>query len=173
VVERPLNLRADLVIRNPDEDDHRALVGRLGAWWAERPLDLPRLWLRHFAGTSWVAATPDGSFAGLAVGFASQDRADTGVLLAVAVAPAYRRQGLGRELVGRVERSLRDAGATRAEAVIWPGNRVAIRFVEAVGYEPIPESRATPLYGVPALADYDGIGEDRAVYVRELSPAAG
>jgi hypothetical protein len=72
--------------------------------------------------------------------------------------------------VEAVVAALREAGVGAVESVVWPGNRVGIRFLERLGFAPVPESLATPLYGVPALADYDGDGEDRAVMVLRQRP---
>jgi ribosomal protein S18 acetylase RimI-like enzyme len=176
VVERPLTQPVAVSFREATEADHARLARLVHQWWDERPPRIERFWMRHFSPTTLVGEAPDGRPVALAIGFRGSDsggRQAAGVLHLVAVAPALRRRGIGRAIVAAVEARLVAAGATRVEAVVWPGNRVGVRFLEGLGYQPIEESRATPLYGVPAIANYDGEGEDRAVFERSLIEAAG
>ena len=158
----------DLAIREATEADHVRLAGLVREWWDERPPRLERLWFRYFPGTTLVAETADGRLRGLVIAFVSGHDPLRGVLHLVVVAPDVRRRGVGRRLVAAVEERLAAAGVTSVEAVFWPGNRIAVRFVEALGYEPLPETRATPRYGIPAIPDFDGDGEDRAIFARGL-----
>jgi ribosomal protein S18 acetylase RimI-like enzyme len=171
VVERALSSPIAVAFRQPTEADHARYARLAREWWDDRPPRIERFWMRHFGPTTLLAEAPDGRPLGLAIGFrgsASSEPAGRGVLHLVAVAPGVRRRGIGRALAAAVEERLVAAGATSVEAVVWPGNRVGVRFLEALGFEPIPESRSTPLFGVPAIANYDGEGEDRSVLVREL-----
>jgi hypothetical protein len=72
-------------------------------------------------------------------------------------------------MVTALEARLAADGVLEVEAEVWPGNRPGVRFFEALGYAPIPESLATPLYGIPAIVDYDGPDEDRSVFVHDLA----
>jgi ribosomal protein S18 acetylase RimI-like enzyme len=173
VVERPLTRPPDLTFRPATEADHARCSRLLREWWDERPPRLDRLWFRHFAATTLIGETADGRPAALVAAFPSASLPGHGVLLAVAVAPSMRRQGIGRAAVEATVAALREAGVGAVEAAVWPGNRIGIRFLEGLGFAFVPESLATPLYGVPALADYDGDGEDRAVMTLRLPPAAG
>ena len=69
-----------LVFRRPSEDDHARVVAAIDEWWGGRRLRdlLPRLWLQHFNGTSWIAEDPDGRLRGFVVAFLSQDDPATG-----------------------------------------------------------------------------------------------
>ena len=48
--------------RRPMEADYPAISRVIDDWWGERKMDvlLPRLWLQHFTGTSWLAEAADG-----------------------------------------------------------------------------------------------------------------
>ncbi len=157
-----------ITIREATEADHARLAGLVREWWDERPPRLDRLWFRYFPGTTLVAQAADGRLRALAIGFAGGRDRERGVLLLAVVAPDARRRGLGRAIVTAVEERLAAAGVTTVEAVFWPGNRIAVRFAEALGYEALPETRATPRYGIPAVPDFDGDGEDRAIFTRTL-----
>ena len=167
MVERALSDAAAIRLRAVREDDHRTFTRLVDEWWGERRPRVPRLWFRHFAGLGWIAERADGRDVGIALGGLGHDRPALGLLVVVAVAPYVRRQGIGRSLVDAVGGSLRSAGAGTVEATVWPGNRVGVRFLEGLGFAASPEA-TVPLYGVPAVADFDGEGEDRAVFERRL-----
>jgi ribosomal protein S18 acetylase RimI-like enzyme len=169
-VSRPETSAAVFHFRRPTEADHRAVVSVVDEWWAGRHLRhlLPRLWLRHFCGTSWIAETSDGRLAGFLVGFVSPDRSDEAYVHMVATNPNLRRHGLGRQLYVRFADDVRARGVRQVLAVTWPGNRVSIAFHRALGFEVDDGPGTTMIYGTPAHPDYDDDGEDRVVFRREL-----
>ena len=160
----------DVRFRRPTEDDYPTIVAVIDDWWGERRTadQLPRLWLRHFAGTSWLAEDGAAKLAGFLVGFVSPDDPSTAVCHLVGVAPSRRRQGLGRSLYERFAEEARQAGAQRLEAVVWPGDPIAVRFHRALGFEARTGTGSQRLYGTPAFADYDFGRLDRAVFERAL-----
>jgi len=159
--------------RSPVEADYPGIAAVVDDWWDGRVLQglLPRLWFRHFAGTSWLAETdgPDGAprVAGFLVGFISPQDPGVGVVQAVGVDPNRRRLGIGRALVEHFVEYLRTAGASTIEALTWPDNRRALRFLAALGFEPDAGTGSRPLYGVPAFEGYDFGTEDRARFLRK------
>jgi RimJ/RimL family protein N-acetyltransferase len=56
----------------------------------------------------------------------------------------------------------------RVMAITWPGNRVSVAFHRSIGFRVVEGPGTQRLYGSPAFPDYDGDGEDRVVFVREL-----
>ena len=86
--------------RRPVEADHRFLVDRVDHWWGGRKIHplLPRLWLRHFSGTSWIAEETSGTIVGFLVGFISPDHPDRAYAHMIATDPNHRGAGLGRAL---------------------------------------------------------------------------
>ena len=126
--EDPADL-GDLTFRRPTEADHPRVVDVIDHWWGERRMRhmLPRLWLEHFSGTSWIVEREDGRLAGFVVAFVSQDHPDTGYVHMIAAEPNRRRRGLGRALYERAFADLAARGARRVEAVTWPGNRTSDR----------------------------------------------
>ena len=168
MVERPLSDPPAIRLRAAREADHSTFSRLIDDWWGERRPKTPRLWFRHFAGLSWIAErTADERPVGIGIGGRGHDRPSVGLLVLVAVAPYVRRQGIGRSLVDAVAGSLHSSGSDTIEATVWPGNRVGVRFLEGLGFMASPES-SEPLYGIPAIADFDGEGEDRAVFVRAM-----
>ena len=160
----------ELHYRRPTPNDYPQVHGVVDEWWGGRRLRhlLPRLWLEHFHGTSWLAETADGGLAGFLVGFVSQDDPSTAYVHMVASDPNRRRQGIGSVLYARFFADARARGAVRVTAVTWPGNRASIGFHQAVGFRVDDGPGTQPLYGTPAHVDHDGEGEDRVVFLLDL-----
>jgi GNAT superfamily N-acetyltransferase len=164
---------AGIRLRRPVEADHPGIVSLVDQWWGGRRIHdlLPRLWFQHFTGTSWIAETVDGRLAGFLVGFISPDDPETGYVHMIAADPNRRLAGLGRALYDAFIDDVAGRGVCRVKAITWPGNRVSVGFHTALGFRIDDGPGTQRLYGTPAYADYDGEGEDRVVFVRELVPA--
>ncbi len=95
-----------------------------------------------------VFVTADPSHQGFVLARVVVDEAE---LLTIAVDPAARGQGLGRNLVARFEERARVAGAVRAYLEVGENNRAARALYAACGYD---ESGRRPGYyrrkGAPA-----------------------
>lgn len=161
---------ADFGFRRPTEADYPSIVRVIDDWWGGRKMDvlLPRLWLQHFTGTSWLAETADGRLAGFLVGFLSPDQADVAYCRMIATNPNHRHRGLGRALYERFFADARADGRRAVRAVTWPGNRASIAFHRALGFEVEAGPGSRNLYGTPSQAAYDFDREDRTILVREL-----
>ena len=61
-----------------------------------------------------------------------------GWLYYVAVAPALRRQGIGRMLVEAAEAWLKERGVPKAHLMVRETNHQVAAFYERIGYEPMP-----------------------------------
>jgi ribosomal protein S18 acetylase RimI-like enzyme len=129
---------------------------------------LPRLWFQHFTGTSWIAEDDRGTLAGFIIAFISQDDPTTGYVHMVAADPNRRRAGIGRSLYQRVFDDLASRGIHRVTAITWPGNRQSVAFHRAIGFRVDDGPGTQNLYGTPAYADYDGDGDDRVVFIRDI-----
>ena len=163
-------MSGDFTFRRPVEADHAFLVGQVDEWWGGRRLHqlLPRLWLQHFTGTSWVVEAANGVPIGFLVGFVSPDHPEQAYIHMVATSPNHRRDGLGRALYERFFEDMRAGGIRRVMAVTWPGNRISVGFHRAMGFTPDEGTGTQRLYGTPAYPDYDAEGDDRVVFSRDL-----
>ena len=160
----------EVTFRRPTEADYPSIVRVLDDWWGGRSMTslLPRMWLQHFTGTSWLAEIGDGRLAGFLIGFMSPDHADTAYCKLIATNPNLRLHGLGRALYERFFDDARADGRTRVMAITWPANRVSLGFHRAMGFEVQADNDSQNLYGTPAYAGYDFEREDRAVLVRSI-----
>ena len=155
--------------RRPVEADQPVLVELVDDWWGRRMQgQLPRLWFRHFTGTSLVAESPGGSIDGFVVGFVSPDHPDQAYLHLIGVAPGKRRRGLGRALVERFGAVAAERGATRLSTIAWPGDPVALEFLRATGFEVETQPGLQRLYGTPAHTDWDRQGDDQVMLTRPI-----
>lgn len=163
-------MSSEFRFRRPVEVDHARLVGQVDEWWGGRKLHqlLPRLWLQHFTGTSWMVEDAKGSPIGFLVGFISPDHPDQAYIHMVATSPNHRGAGLGRALYERFFEDVKARGVRRVTAITWPGNRVSVGFHRAMGFTPFDGPGTQRLYGTPAYPDYDAEGDDRVVFSREL-----
>lgn len=161
---------AALVFRRPVAADHARIAEVMDEWWGGRRMRalLPRLWLEHFTGTSWIAEDPDGRLRGFLVAFLGQDDPETGYVHLIAADPNRRHAGIGRALYERAFADLAAHGARRVTAVTWPGNRTSVAFHRAMGFRVDDGPGTQPIYGTPAHPDHDGPGEDRVVFLRDL-----
>lgn len=161
---------ATLRFRRPTEADYPTIVRVIDDWWGGRRMDvlLPRLWLQHFTGTSWLAETEEGRLAGFLIGFHSPDQAGVAYCRLMATDPNLRLRGVGRALYERFFADARGADRHQVRAVTWPGNRGAIAFHEALGFEIEAGPGSQNLYGTPSQPAYDFDREDRTILVRSI-----
>ncbi len=161
----------ELRFRRPTADDHARVVAVVDEWWGGRRMRalLPRLWFEHFSGTSWIAEDEAGRLAGFVVAFLSPDHPGTGYIHMVASDPNRRGSGIGRALYERAFADLAAAGARAVRANTWPGNRTSVAFHRSMGFRVDDGPGTASVYGTPSHVDHDGEGEDRVVFIRDLS----
>jgi GNAT superfamily N-acetyltransferase len=161
---------AGITFRRPTEADYPAITRVIDDWWDGRKLDqlLPRLWLQHFTGTSWLAEDERGRLAGFLVGFLSPDQADVAYCHMVATNPNNRRRGVGRALYERFFADARGGGRSRVVAITWPANRASLGFHRALGFEIDDGPGTQKLYGAAARPGYDFDREDRTIMHRSI-----
>jgi ribosomal protein S18 acetylase RimI-like enzyme len=149
----------DTVVRHAQPSDYGRVIQHLNAWWGGREMApmLPNLFFVHFEGTSFVAEREDGSIAGFLCGFLSQTKADEAYVHFIGVAPDQRGSGLGRDLYERFFAVARENGRALVRCVTSPANETSIAFHKALGFELERVAK-----------DYDGPGEDRVVFAKQL-----
>ncbi|TWF74412.1 L-amino acid N-acyltransferase YncA [Pseudonocardia hierapolitana] len=164
-------------VRQARVEDHRAIVERVQSWWAdsrtptqawELSLLLPKLFLQHFARTSLVVEDDSGIRAFL-VGFHSADAADEAYIHFVGVDPQLRGTGTARSLYTTFFAQAAKEGRRTVRAITSPTNTGSIAFHRAMGFTVEPGDREVD--GVSVHSDYDGPGQHRVCFRRELEPA--
>lgn len=149
------------------ETDHGPVVSVVDGWWGGRPVaeKLPRLFFRHFGGTSFVAEE-GGELVAFLVGFVSQGVAGEAYVHFVGVHPGYRGRGIGRRLYGVFFEEARHRGCDTVRCITSPANRWSIAFHAQMGFEILAGNREVD--GVSIHANYDGDGKDKVVFSKRL-----
>ncbi|MFC0600380.1 GNAT family N-acetyltransferase [Streptomyces palmae] len=162
-------------LRHPTEADHARLQVALTEWWGglggevgsmQRRLMVPRLFLQHFADTSFWVEDADGSLQAFLIGFLSQTDPRTAYIHYVGVHPERRRSGLGSALYHRFFALVQEHGRDRVRCLTGPNNLNSIAYHQRMGFRVEPGERTED--GVPVQPDYDGPGLDRVTFVRDL-----
>ena len=162
------------IIRQPRPDDHATLIAAIREWWGdsrtpaeahELSRQLPKLFLKHFAGTSLLMEGDDG-VEGFLIGFHSADHADESYIHVIGVHPERRKDGVARQLYEHFFAEAAAAGRARVRAITSPGNKGSIAFHRSMGFT--LEDGDHTVDGIPVHIDYDGPGEDRVSFQRPL-----
>lgn len=153
--------------RTVTRDDYAPIIAVVDAWWGGRPMAamLPKLFFEHFADTSLIAEA-DGEPVGFLIGFLSPALPSEAYIHFAGVHPDHRQRGVGRALYERFFQMAGEAGRRRVRCVTSPINTASVAFHRAMGFD-----AGGPAVGddeVPIHKDYDGPGEDRVLFVREL-----
>ncbi|GFE14826.1 hypothetical protein Sgleb_28730 [Streptomyces glebosus] len=169
-------LPGQLTLRRPAPADHARLRPALADWWdglggeagaRQRQSLVPRLWLQHFADTSFLVERPDRTLHAFLIGFLSQTDPRTAYIHFAGVCPEGRGEGMGSTLYDRFFTLARAAGRSQVRCITSPNNRNSIAYHTRMGFRLEPGDRIDD-DGVPVHGDYDGPGLDRVCFVREL-----
>ena len=162
---RPVTTEARIRPLRPS--DFAPVIAVIDEWWGGRTMApmLPRLFFDHFTDTSF-AADRDGALAGFLVAFVSQSQPGTAYIHFVGVDPGERGHGVGRRLYGTFFDAVRARGCTRVRAVTSPVNTGSVAFHRRMGFRLEPGD--VQVHGNPVTAGYDGPGQDRVRFVRDL-----
>lgn len=104
-----------------------------------------------------IVAESDGQVVGFVLGLRPSRRG--GHVITLDVAASARRRGLGRRLLGELERRFRAGGVGRVALEVAVVNAAAIAFYEGLGYRK-----------VASLAGYYGRGRDAWKMAKTLGP---
>jgi len=145
-----------LTWRRPVSADHARIMAVIDNWWGGRSMQamVPRLFLDHFSGTSYVVEDADGGLAAFIIAFASPDDPETTYVHFIGVDPARRGRGLGRELYARISAEAVERGCSRLKAVTSPVNTASQAFHRSIGFEvgdPVPDYDAPDEPRIPLL----------------------
>ena len=158
---------AEARIRPLRPSDHAPVIAVIDEWWGGRPMAgmLPRLFFDHFTDTSF-AADRDGALAGFLVGFVSQSQPGDAYIHFVGVHPGERGHGLGRRLYGTFFDAVQARGCRRVRAITSPVNTGSVAFHRRMGFRLEPGDAQVD--GIPVATGYDGPGQDRVRFVKDL-----
>lgn len=154
-------------IRHPESEDYDRIIAILNEWWGGRSMSdmLPKLFFVHFRDTSFIAEN-QGEIIGFLIGFVSQTFPDEAYVHFIGVHPNFRKRGVGRTLYDRFFDAVLQRGRHVVRLVTLPVNKQSIAFHTHIGFQIEPQD--TELNGIPFCRDYDGLGNDRVLFVKRL-----
>lgn len=158
-----------MLIRNLKESDYDPVISVLDEWWGGRHMAdmLPRLFFKHFCGTSFTIEENSKVVAFL-IGFVSQVYPSQCYVHFIGTHPQYRKKGFGELLYQTFFDTVKQKGCTSVYLVTSPVNKNSIAFHTHIGFQ-IEEGNSS-VDGVSVNKNYDGPGEDRVVFVKTLEP---
>jgi len=153
--------------RRLEEADHGPVLAVADGWWGGRRAanKLPRLFFRYFAETS-LAVEEDGELVAFLVGIVGRP-ADEAYIHFVGVRPDHRSRGLGRRLYETFFEEARRRGCRSVRAITSPVNTGSVGFHTSMGFRVLEGDGVEG--GVPVHRDYDGGGQDKIVFMRNIS----
>ena len=157
-----------VVIRHPEQEDYYDVIMTLNDWWGGRLMAdmLPKLFFVHFRDTSFIAEK-DNEIVGFLIGFLSQTFPDEAYVHFLGVHPNFRKQGIARKLYECFFEVVRQRGRNVVRLVTASVNKESIAFHRHIGFQIEPQD--TRIDGVPVYRNYDGPGNDRVLFVKQLS----
>ncbi|MEM8613217.1 MAG: GNAT family N-acetyltransferase [Cyanobacteria bacterium P01_H01_bin.105] len=157
-----------MTIRNIRPSDYQSIINVLNDWWGGRSMSnmLPKLFFVHFCGTSFIMETNE-QVLGFLIGFCSQTYPRQAYIHFAGVNPTYRKQGIGRTLYETFFETVQQLNCNQVRCVTAPVNQQSIAYHLAMGFK--PDSGDSQLNGIAYSSDYDGPGEDRVLFVKQLT----
>ncbi|RWZ54678.1 GNAT family N-acetyltransferase [Halobacillus fulvus] len=154
-------------IRHVKSSDFYTISPLINEWWGGRQMSdmLQRLFFDHFQDTSFIVET-EGKIIGFLIGFISPSRKGEAYIHFVGVDPAHRKQNIGREMYEAFFHNVKEKGCHIVKAVTSPVNKTSIAYHTKVGFT--IESGDKTMDSVSVFSDYDGPGEDRVVFAKNL-----
>ncbi len=127
---------------------------------------LPKLFFTHFKDTSFVIED-ENKIIGFLCGFVSQSFPEEAYIHFVGVHPDWRKQEIGRSLYQEFCSSAKAKGCRKISAVTLPLNERSVAFHLKMGFR--PKSAVHEINDISVFKDYDGAGEDRVLFEKEIS----
>ncbi|MDM5312377.1 GNAT family N-acetyltransferase [Peribacillus frigoritolerans] len=155
-------------IRSVKGSDYYAISPLINEWWGGRQMSdmLPKLFFDHFTNTSFIAEK-EGNIVGFLIGILSQSQPGEAYIHFIGVHPEYRKNDIGRQLYNQFFDVVHQNGRNVVRCVTSPVNKSSIAYHTKMGFE--MEEGDTFIDGVSVHSDYDGLNQDRVLFMKQLS----
>jgi ribosomal protein S18 acetylase RimI-like enzyme len=149
------------------ESDYISVISIIDNWWGGRHMAdmLPKLFFQHFQDTSFIAEQ-NGQIIGFLIGFVSQTIPTEAYVHFIGVHPDCRKDGVANYLYQLFFEKVREKGCEVVRCVTSPVNKPSIAFHIRMGFQ--IEKGTGEFDGIPVTINYDGIGQDRVLFVKVL-----
>ena len=149
--------------------DYIPVISVIDDWWGGRHIAdmLPKLFFQHFQDTSFIAEQ-DGKIVGFLIGFVSQTYPTESYMYIhfIGVHPDHRKDGIAKNLYQMFFDKVKEMGCEIVRCVTSPVNKTSIAFHTRMGFH--IDKGTSEVDGVPVTVNYDGQGQDRVLFIKEL-----
>lgn len=154
-------------LRHVLESDYFPVISVVDDWWGGRHMAdmLPKLFFQHFRETSFVAEH-SGQIIGFLIGFVSQTYPTEAYIHFIGVHPEYRNSGVAKRLYQMFYETVKEKGCEVVRCVTSPANKTSIAFHTRMGF--MIEKGTGEVDGVQVTVNYDGKGQDRVLFIKDL-----
>ncbi|OXS66045.1 GNAT family N-acetyltransferase [Lysinibacillus sp. KCTC 33748] len=154
-------------IRLVKGSDYYVISPLINEWWGGRNMSamLPKLFFDHFTQTSFIAEK-DGKLVGFLIGFLSQTHSNEAYIHFVGVHPEYRKHNIGKHLYNNFFNVVKQNNRSIVRCVTSPVNKVSIAYHTKMGFEIEDGDRIVD--GLSINTDYDGLKQDRVLFIKKL-----
>ncbi|MFP3847035.1 GNAT family N-acetyltransferase [Priestia filamentosa] len=155
-------------IRLVEESDYYIISPLINDWWNGRQMSsmLPKLFFDHFKNTSFIAEK-EGKIIGFLIGFLSQSHLNEAYIHFAGVHPKYRGKEIGRQLYNHFFDVIRQHGRDTIRCITSPINKGSIAYHTKMGFK--IEQGDKEFDNVSVHANYDGVNQDRVLFVKYLT----
>lgn len=126
---------------------------------------VPRLFLEHFSGTSFILEN-NKELIGFLIGFLSPDKKGEGYIHFSGVNPEHRHQGLGRYLYHSFEKLCLENDCRIIRSCTSPVNKTSILFHSKTGFK--IEEGDSVLDGIPVTLDYNRPDDPKVLFKKTI-----
>jgi ribosomal protein S18 acetylase RimI-like enzyme len=154
-------------LRQVLESDYEPVIRVLNEWWGGRQVSdmLPKLFFKHFQKTSFVFEE-NGQIIGFLIGFISQTFPEEAYIHFVGVHPEYRKKGIGKAMYHVFFETVKAMSCNKVSCVTSPVNKTSIAYHTRMGFE--IEKGDKELQNISIHSNYDGMGEDRVFFMKQI-----
>lgn len=133
------------------------------------PEHVYKIILRYFGDCCFIAED-EGQIVGFVMGVVPQRFRETYFLWQIGVAPPSQGKGIGKKLLGEVEKEVKKKGLRRIEVTIDPLNLPSRKLFEKTGYRNISEKAGETIEveGKTAVKDYYKPGRHFMLYEKVI-----
>jgi len=126
------------------------------------------IFTKFFKSTSFVVELESGEITGFLLGFISPENPEEAYIHLLCVDPKIRRKNIGKMLVEKFIEVAALKGCKKVYLITKPINWNSISFYRKLGFMECKIGDIINIMGVPAIRNYDGMGEHMVVFYMEL-----
>ncbi len=161
----------EFIVRNTEEEDFveiADLAENCSPMETERN-SIYHIFTKFFKSTSLVAELESKELAGFLLGFISQENPEEAYLHLLCVDPKIRGKGIGKALVEKFMEIAALKDCKKVYLITKPINWKSISFYRNLGFLEHKEGNIMNIMGIPAIRNYDGMGEHMVVFYKDVN----